>query len=151
MKNVSRSFFQLVPTFWESVALIGPPGFLYDEIISVDTVFSTSLQLPAGRGLSPQFLHCCYSASELTEMTNHWPSLSFCLCLSVFSPPLPLCLKLTPSQFTPKGQERDLPLPMKEPSCLLDFFFRIFFWKSPDLYLHSAPCPSLRQPLAGVI
>lgn len=127
MKNVSRFFFQLVPTFWESVALIGPLGFLYDEIISVDIDFSTSLQLPAGRGLSPQFLHCCYSASELTEMTNHWP-----LYLSVC-----LCLKPTPSQFKPKGQQRDLPSLDKGAQLYLDYY-RIFFWKSPDLHLHSA-------------
>lgn len=134
MKNVSRSFFQLVPTFWESAALIGPLGFLYDEIISVDTDFSTSLQLPAGRGLSPQCLCCCYSASELTEMTNHWPLyLSVCVCLSFLS--FSLCLKLAPSQFKPKGPERDLPSLDEGAQLCLDLYYRIF------LILHSVLRP----------
>lgn len=119
-------------TFWESAALIGPLGFLYDEIISVDTDFSsTSLQLLAGRGLSPQFLCCCYSTSELTEMTNHWPLyLSVCVCLS-FLPPF-LCLKLVPPQFKPKGRERDLPSLDEGAQLYLDYY-RILFWKSFDL------------------
>lgn len=54
----------------DGVSLIGPRGFLYDEIISVDTHFSTSPQLPGGRGLSLQLLPRCCSASELTEVTN---------------------------------------------------------------------------------
>lgn len=79
--------------------MIGLLGFHYDEIISVDTDFSTSLQLPAGRGLSLQFLYGCDSASELTEMTNH-------LLLS-FLPPL---FSFTFTQLKPQGAENSLLL-----------------------------------------
>lgn len=140
LKNVSRSFFPLVPTFWESAALIGPLGFLYDEIISVDTDFSTSPQLPAGRGLSPQFLYCCYSASELTEMTNHWPLYLFCLCLCLSVFPFPLSLPQTYSLPVRTQKRRERPSSDEGTQLCLDCH-RIFFWKSPDPYLHPALCP----------
>lgn len=97
MKKTSYSrVLQLLLKFWET-ALIGLLGFLYDEIISVDTDFSTSLQLPAGRGLSLRFLYGCDSASELTEMTNHLP-LSF----------LPPLFSFTFTQLKPRGAENRL-------------------------------------------
>ncbi|TNN72951.1 hypothetical protein EYF80_016880 [Liparis tanakae] len=51
------------------------------------------------------------------------------------------------SALKPKGQERDLPSLDAGERLYLDYY-RIFFWKSPDGHLHSAPDPN--NP-AGVI
>lgn len=121
---MSKSLFQLMQTFWESASLIGPLGFLCDEIISVDTDFSTSPHSCPGKGTFPSVPVLLLLGTELTEMTNHWP-LSFCLCLSVFSFPL----SLAPPQIEPTHQDRDLSS-LDEGARLSVAFHRIFSWIS---------------------